>query len=113
MGADFVTLDTLISFASFGLDEPGRIVFADFDEAAADAGYELRELTLLLPGHALRERCERCASDVWWLQLDGIDQRIELRGEPSITGPGRYTLELHDWGGDHPRADVSGWQPAG
>jgi hypothetical protein len=112
LGADHIDLDTLISFAGFGVDEPRVIDFSAFDEAAADAGYSLRELTLMVPGQVVQDRCDSCARDVWWLDLEGVDQRLELRAEPSVSAPGRYTLELHDWGSDHPRAEVTGWEPA-
>jgi hypothetical protein len=112
LGADHIALDTLVSFAGFGVDEPRIIDFPAFDEAAAAAGYSLRELTLMVPGHVVSDRCETCADDVWWLALDGVDQRIELRAEPSVEAPGRYTLEVHGWGGVHPRAEVTGWEPA-
>ncbi|MFT7464561.1 MAG: hypothetical protein ACI9EF_002917, partial [Pseudohongiellaceae bacterium] len=69
----------------------------------------LRELTLTLPGQVLSDRCESCAQDVHWLALDGVDQRLELRSKPAHTKPGRYTLQIYDWGGQHPRADVTGW----
>jgi hypothetical protein len=111
LGADDVTLDTLISFCGFHIDEPRRIDLGAFDDAAADAGYGLRELTLSVPGRPERGPCDRCEDEVWWLALEGVDQRLELTAEPEAKSVGRFTLEVEGWGSEHPRSTVTAWEP--
>ena len=78
LGADAVDLDTREGIARYALVQPRTIDTADVERALYGAGYTLVEMRIEISGTIVRRPCERCGSEVAFLQADGTNQLFEL-----------------------------------
>ena len=114
LGADAVDLDTREGIARYALVQPRTIDTADVERALYGAGYTLVEMRIEISGTIVRRPCERCGSEVAFLQADGTNQLFELTGpdlpNPPASSNGRVRLRgvLRDWDGDHARLEIEG-----
>ena len=101
-GADRIALDTRDAWAHYAMDTPREISFADIEQAAIDAAYEIVVLEIETDGQVVEAPCDSCGEDRPFLELEATGQRLELSGDVPAGWGGRVVVHAEDWTGDHP-----------
>jgi hypothetical protein len=104
-GVEAVDIDTRASTCVVGYAKPRKLDFAKLESAATDANYVLTGVSLQAKGEVVSGHCDSCKSDVFFLQLPGTKEKLELSG-PATLGTASLNGSVLDWNSDHPRLEV-------